>query len=249
MDKFTHLHVHSHYSILDGMSKVPDLINKCLKNGMHAMALTDHGNMFGIKDLVDTAGKINGKAKKAVKECKENIEKATDPAKKAELEAQLPDLEKAAEEFVPFKPIIGIEAYCAPESRHIKAKGHRGWHLVLLAKNKTGYHSLCKLSSIAFTEGFYSNPRIDKELLEKYHEGLICSSACIGGEIPKKILAGDLAGAEEAVLWFKNLFGDDYYLEMQRHKTDKPNASTETYELQEKVNKVLVELAKKHNIK
>ena len=169
MDKFTHLHVHSHYSILDGMSKVPDLINKCLKNGMHAMALTDHGNMFGIKDLVDTAGKINGKAKKAVKECKENIEKATDPAKKAELEAQLPDLEKAAAEFVPFKPIIGIEAYCAPESRHIKAKGHRGWHLVLLAKNKTGYHSLCKLSSIAFTEGFYSNPRIDKEILEKYH--------------------------------------------------------------------------------
>ena len=249
MDKFTHLHVHSHYSILDGMSKVPDLINKCLKNGMHAMALTDHGNMFGIKDLVDTAGKINGKAKKAVKECKENIEKATDPAKKAELEAQLPELEKAAAEFVPFKPIIGIEAYCAPESRHTKAKGHRGWHLVLLAKNKTGYHSLCKLSSIAFTEGFYSNPRIDKELLEKYHEGVICSSACLGGEIPKKILEGDIKGAEEAVLWFKNLFGDDYYLEMQRHKTDKPNACTETYELQEKVNKVLVELAQKHNIK
>ena len=247
MDKFTHLHVHSHYSILDGMSKVPDLIAKCQKNGMHAMALTDHGNMFGIKDLFDTSKKVNGKCKKAVSECKEAIGKETDPQKKAELEAQLPELEKKAAEYIPFKPIIGIEAYCAHENRHLK--DHRGWHLILLAKNKTGYKSLCKLSSIAFTEGYYYNARIDKEILEKYHEGLICCSACLGGEVPKKILAGDLAEAEKTVLWFKNLFGDDYYLEMQRHKTDKPNASTETFELQEKVNKVLIEFSKKHNIK
>ena len=247
MDKFTHLHVHSHYSVLDGMSKVPDLIAKCMKNGMHAMALTDHGNMFGIKDLMDSSNKFNAKPKKAVSECKEAIEKETDPAKKAELEKNLVELEKKLAEFVPFKPIIGIEAYCAHESR--TKKDHRGWHLVLLAKNKTGYKNLCKLSSIAFTEGYYYNARIDKELLEKYHEGIICSSACLGGEVPKKIQSGDLKAAEEAVLWFKNLFGDDYYLELQRHKTDKPNASTETFAIQEKVNKVLLEFAEKHNIK
>ncbi|MBO7141506.1 MAG: PHP domain-containing protein, partial [Bacteroidales bacterium] len=147
MDKFTHLHVHSHYSILDGMSKVPDLINKCLKTGMHAMALTDHGNMFGIKDLVDSAKKINGKCKKAVSECKESIEKETDPAKKAELEKQLPELEKKAAEYVPFKPIIGIEAYCARRTLYDKDKSVKvvsarkgkevivdrgGWHLILL---------------------------------------------------------------------------------------------------------------------
>ena len=247
MDKFTHLHVHSHYSILDGMSKVPDLIEKCQKNGMHAMALTDHGNMFGIKDLFDTSKKINGKCKKAVSECKEAIGKETDPAKKAELEAKLPELEKKAEEYVPFKPIIGIEAYCAHENR--KIKDHRGWHLILLAKNKTGYKSLCKLSSIAFTEGYYYNARIDKEILEKYHEGIICCSACLGGEVAQKIMAGEIEEAEKSVLWFKNLFGDDYYLEMQRHKTDKPNAATDTFEKQEQVNKVLIEFSKKHNIK
>lgn len=264
MDKFTHLHVHSHYSILDGMSKVPDLINKCLKTGMHAMALTDHGNMFGIKDLVDSAKKINGKCKKAVSECKESIEKETDPAKKAELEKQLPELEKKAAEFVPFKPIIGIEAYCARRTLYDKDKSVKvvsarkgkevivdrgGWHLILLAKNKTGYHSLCKLASIAYTDGYYDKPRIDHNVLEKWHEGVICCSACLGGEIPSYILDGELEKAEESVLWFKNLFGDDYYLELQRHKTDKPNAATDTYELQEQVNKVLIELARKHNIK
>ena len=247
MDKFTHLHVHSHYSILDGMSKVPDLIKKCLKNGMHAMALTDHGNMFGIKDLTDTAKKINGAPKKAVGDCEDKIRKCTDEAEKAKLEAELVELKAQAEAFVPFKPIIGIEAYCAHEDRHLKDT--RGWHLILLAKNEVGYHSLCKLASIAYTEGYYYNPRIDKEILEKYHEGLICSSACLGGEISQKIMKGDLQAAEEAVLWFKNLFGDDYYLEMQRHKTDKPNAETNTYLEQEKVNKVLIEFARKHNIK
>ncbi len=264
MGNFVHLHVHSHYSILDGMSKVPDLISKCQKNGMNAMALTDHGNMFGIKDLVDTAGKINGKCKKAVKECKENIEKETDPAKKAELEAQLPELEKKAAEYIPFKPIIGIEAYCARRTLYDKDKTFKeinaetgrerivdrsGWHLILLAKNKTGYRNLCKLSSIAYTEGFYDRPRIDHNVLEKWHEGVICCSACLGGEIPQYILAGQIDKAEEAALWFKNLFGDDFYLEIQRHKTDKPNAATDVYEKQEIVNKVIIDIARKHDIK
>ncbi len=246
-DTFTHLHVHSHYSILDGMSKVPDLINKCMANNMHAMALTDHGNMFGIKDLVDTANKVNGAPKKKVKECQEEIDKETDEAKKAELEAKLADLKAKAETFIPFKPIIGIEAYCAHESRTIKDT--RGWHLILLAKNKTGYKNLCKLSSKAFTEGYYYNARIDHELLEQYHEGIICCSACLGGEVPQKIMNGDFEGAEQSVLWFKNLFGDDYYLEMQRHQTDKPNADQSTFARQQEVNKVLIDLARKHNIK
>ena len=244
---FTHLHVHSHYSILDGMSKVPDLINKCMANNMHAMALTDHGNMFGIKDLVDTAGKINGAPKKKVKECQEDIEKETDEAKKAELQKKLEELKAKAEAFIPFKPIIGIEAYCAHTSRF--EKDTRGWHLILLAKNKTGYKNLCVLSSKAFTEGYYYNARIDHELLEKHHDGIICCSACLGGEVPQKIMNGDIQGAEQSVLWFKELFGDDYYLEMQRHQTDKPNADRTTFERQQEVNKVLIEFARKHNIK
>ena len=247
VDTFTHLHVHSHYSILDGMSKVPDLINKCMANNMHAMALTDHGNMFGIKDLVDTANKVNGAPKKKVKECQEDIDKETDEAKKAELQANLVELKAKAESFIPFKPIIGIEAYCAHETRHIKDT--RGWHLILLAKNKTGYKNLCKLSSKAFTEGYYYNARIDHELLEQYHEGIICCSACLGGEVPQKIMNGDFEGAEQSVVWFKNLFGDDYYLEMQRHQTNKPNADQTTFVRQQEVNKVLIGFAKKYNIK
>ena len=246
-DRFTHLHVHSHYSILDGMSKVPDLIDKCMRNNMHAMALTDHGNMFGIKDLVDTANKVNGAPKKKVKECQEDIDKETDEAKKAELQKKLGELKAKAEAFIPFKPIIGIEAYCAHKSRF--EKDTRGWHLILLAKNKIGYKNLCVLSSKAFTEGYYYNARIDHELLEKHHEGIICCSACLGGEVPQKIMNGDFEGAEESVLWFKNLFGDDYYLEMQRHQTDKPNADQTTYLRQQEVNKVLIEFAQKHNIK
>ena len=283
MPYFTHLHVHSHYSILDGMSKVPDLISKCKRNGMYAMALTDHGNMFGIKELVDTVKKENGKVKDKIKELE---------AKKAELEAKikeveelysntevpegtprLSDLQEEAAAIDPqlaalngqfFKPIIGIETYCAhrtlydkdptvkerdPETGRDRITDRSGWHLILLAKNKQGYKNLCKLSSIAFTEGFFYHPRIDHNLLEQYHEGLICCSACIGGEIPQKIMKADFKGAEEAVVWFKNLFGDDFYLEMQRHKTDKPNAATDTYQRQQLVNGHLMEFAKKYNIK
>ena len=250
---FVHLHVHSHYSILDGMSKVPDLVDKCMKNGMRAMALTDHGNMYGIKEFLDTADKVNGKPKKAVKECEEEIAKETDPAKRAELEKKLEGLKERLAAFVPFKPIVGIEAYCAHENyADEKLPGHqphRGWHLILLAKNKQGYHNLCKLSSMAFTEGFYFNPRIDHELLERYHEGLICCSACLGGEIAQKIMKEGEESAERAALWFKNLFGDDYYLEMQRHKTDKPGADTTTYQRQEEVNEVLRRIAAKIGVK
>ena len=260
MPYFTHLHVHSHYSILDGMSKIPDLIKKCKANGMYAMALTDHGNMFGIKDLVDTVNKENGKVKDKIKEQQAILQNdGASPEEKQEAEAQMEMLKDQL-----FKPIIGIEAYCArrtlydhdknvteinPETGRPRIVDSSGWHLILLAKNKKGYQNLCKLSSIAYTDGMYSRPRIDHNVLEKYHEGIICCSACIGGEVPQKILAGDLEGAEKAVVWFKNLFGDDYYLELQRHKTDKPNAATDTYEKQQRVNKVLIELAKKYDIK
>ena len=211
--QFTHLHVHSHFSILDGMSKIPDLVDKCLKYNMHAMALTDHGNMFGIKELADYADKVN-------------------------------------KDGANFKPIFGTEAYCAPVSIDKReGRNDRGWHLILLAKNKTGYKNLCKLASIAYTDGFYYNPRIDHALLEKYHEGLIATSACLGGEVPQKIMNGDIKGAEETIKWFKSLFGDDYYLEVQRHKTDKPGGDQEVYARQVEVNKVIFELAKKTNTK
>ena len=231
MPQFTHLHVHSHYSMLDGMSKIPDLVKKAKRCGMYAMALTDHGNMFGIKDFLDTVAKEN---------------------------------KNRAEGEPEFKPIVGTEAYCArrtlydkdknlkeinPENGRERIMDSSGYHLILLAKNLQGYHSLCKLASIAYTDGFYNRPRIDHNVLKQYHEGLICSSACIGGEIPQLIMAGKLKEAEEAVLWFKEVFGDDYYIELMRHKTDKPNANTQTYELQEKINPVLIELARKHNIK
>ena len=243
---FTHLHVHSHYSMLDGMSKVPDLVAKCKKNGMYSLALTDHGNMFGIKDFADTVNKENGKVKDAIKEQQAIIGKpeSTDEEKIAAQE----QIERLNKQF--FKPIFGIETYCAPISIDKRdGRQDRGWHLILLAKNKTGYHSLCKLSSIAYTDGFYYNPRIDHSLLEKYHEGLICSSACLAGEVPQKIMNGDMKGAEESIQWFKNLFGEDYYLEVQRHKTDKPGGDTEVYERQKEVNKIIFGLAKKYGIK
>ena len=243
---FTHLHVHSHYSMLDGMSKVPDLVSKCKKNGMYSLALTDHGNMFGIKDFADTVNKENGKVKDAIKEQQAIIGKP-ESTEEEKIAAQQ-QIEKLNKQF--FKPIFGIETYCAPISIDKRdGRQDRGWHLILLAKNKTGYHSLCKLSSIAYTDGFYYNPRIDHSLLEKYHEGLICSSACLAGEVPQKIMNGDMKGAEESIRWFKNLFGDDYYLEVQRHKTDKPGGDTEVYERQKEVNKIIFDLAKKYNVK
>ena len=237
---FTHLHVHSHYSLLDGLSKVEEIVDKCIDSGMNAVALTDHGNMYGIKDLLDYCKKVNGERKKLMGD----------------------------EGFVPFKPIVGVEAYCARrgrlsknEDKAISAEGRTyvidrsGWHLILLAKNMTGYHNLCRLVSAGYmSDAFYHTPRIDKELLEKYHEGIICSSACLGGELPQKILDGiahnnDFSEAEKTVQWFKNLFGDDYYIELQRHETQKPGADVEVYERQKQVNPVLIELARKYGVK
>ena len=224
---FTHLHVHSHYSLLDGLSKVEEIVDKCIDSGMNAVALTDHGNMYGIKDLLDYCKKKEG-----------------------------------------FKPIVGTEAYCARRGRHsmnddkaVNGEGRTyvidrsGWHLILLAKNMVGYHNLCRLVSHGYmSDAFYHTPRIDKELLEKWHEGIICCSACLGGELPQKILdgiakGGDFSEAEETVKWFKNLFGEDYYIEIQRHETQKPGADVEVYERQKQVNPILIELAKKYDIK
>ena len=243
---FTHLHVHSHFSILDGMSKVPDLIDKCTKNGMYSMALTDHGNMFGIKEFADSSNKYNGKIKDKIKEQEKILkdEKSTD-AQKDDAAVEIDLLKKKM-----FKPIFGMEAYCAPVSIDKRdGRADRGYHLIILAKNKQGYKSLCKLSSIAYVDGYYYNPRIDHSLLEQYHEGLIVTSACLGGELPQKIMNGDIEGAEKSLHWFKNLFGDDFYIELQRHKTDKPNADKTTFDRQQEVNKVLIELARKTNTK
>ena len=175
--KFTHFHVHSQYSILDGAASIPGLIEKAKADGQAALALTDHGNMFGIKLFYDT--------------CRQKG----------------------------IKPILGCEAYVARVSLYNKEKpvDRSGEHLIILAKNLTGYRNLVKLCSTAFCDGFYYRPRIDKTQLEKHHEGLIISSACLGGEIDQKIMAGDLEGAEKAALWYKNLFGEDYYIEIQDH--------------------------------
>lgn len=211
--RFTHLHVHSQYSLLDGKASVQELVDAAVADGMHGLALTDHGNMFGIKEFYNYVNKVNG---------------GLDDDKK-------------------IKPILGCEMYVARES--LLDRKDRGYHLIVLAKNEQGYHNLIKLVSRATLEGFYYHPRTDKADLAARREGLIICSACLGGEIPQKILEGDLKGAEEAVVWFKQTFGDDYYIELQRHKTDKPNANTETFAEQEKVNKVLIELARKHGIK
>ena len=215
---FVHLHVHSQYSLLDGIAGIQDLVDKAIADGMPGIALTDHGNMFGVKEFTNYVKKINA--------------------------------DKEPEQR--FKPIIGCEVYVARNSLHDRKKpadGKEYFHLILLAKNLTGYRNLIKIVSKAYTDGMYYRPRTDHSELEKYHEGLIVCSACLGGEIPQLVLSGRLREAEEAVLWFKNIFGDDYYLEMQRHETFKENANKDTYPEQVKVNGFLVEMSKKHGIK
>lgn len=254
------MHVHSHYSILDGMSKVPDLISKAKKSGMYAMALTDHGNMFGIKEFTDTVKKENGKVKDKIKEQEAILaSEESSPDQKAAAEKEI---EKLNKQF--FKPIVGVEAYCARRTLHDQNKDVKGinpetgrefvldrsgWHLILLAKNKKGYQNLCKLISIAWVDGNYGRPRIDKTILEKYHEGLIVSSACLGGEIDQLLIAGDYEGAKRSVEWFKGVFGDDYYLEIMRHQTDKPGGDKNTYIRQESINPDIVRLAQETGVK
>ena len=256
MEPFIHLHVHTQYSLLDGQASIDALIDKAQKDGMRALAITDHGVMFGIKEFFNKVNKKNGKHRDAIQKARKELDKLleqTAPLSEADAQRKV-DLEKLIqdEEAALFKPIIGCECYCARHGRHSKLASQddrSGWHLILLAKNMQGYKNLIKMVSLSWTEGFYSRPRIDKELLEKYHEGLIVCSACLGGEIPQLILKGQLDEAEKSVLWFKNLFGDDYYLEMQRHETHDSNADQTIYPHQQTVNKALVEFARKHHVK
>ncbi|NDW08605.1 DNA polymerase III subunit alpha [Dysgonomonas sp. 520] len=249
MQPYIHLHVHSQYSLLDGQASIPRLVDKAKADGMKAIALTDHGSMFGIKEFFNYANKKNGPVNGNIKDIKKQIKEAEKNGETEKIETLRAKL--AEEESHLFKPILGCECYVARRNRKLKEgkPDMSGWHLVVLAKNLTGYKNLIKMVSKSWTEGFYMRPRIDKELLEEYHEGLIVSSACLGGEIPKKITAGDMKEAEEAVMWFKNLFGDDFYLELQRHKTSRPDANTEAYPLQEKVNKELLKLGEKFGVK
>ena len=254
MHDFVHLHVHTQYSILDGQASIPRLVDKAIANGMRGIAVTDHGDMFGIKEFFNYVNKKNGGTNGEIKDLKKKIAalesgKAESENPEAELAECREQLEVAKKKL--FKPIIGCEMYVA--RRRLSNKEGKadqsGYHLVVLAKNLKGYHNLIKLVSKAWTEGFYMRPRTDRVELEKYHEGLIVCSACLGGEIPRRITAGQFAEAEEAIQWYKNLFGDDFYLELQRHKATVPRANHETYKLQEVVNKKLMEYSKKYNIK
>ena len=215
---------------------------------MKGLAITDHGNMFGIKEFFNYVKKKNGKIKDEIKEAEKAIAKAreeNDVETVAQNEALIAKLNEKI-----FKPIFGCEMYVALKSLHEHVdKKDTGRHLIVLAKNETGYHNLIKIVSQAWTEGFYSHPRTDKEALYNHREGLIVCSACLGGEIPRLIQAGEIEEAERQVKWFKDTFGDDYYIELQRHKTNKPGGNTDTYEVQERVNPELIRIARKYDIK
>lgn len=222
MSDFIHLHVHTYYSILDGQSKIKNLVDKAIADGQRGMAITDHGDMFGIKEFHDYVNGINKGRKK------EGLEL--------------------------FKPIFGCEMYVARgENKESKSLDidRGGYHLIVLAKNENGYKNLIKLVSNAWIDGYYYRPRTDRAELERYHEDLIVCSACIAGEVPAKVLRNDIAGAREAIEWHKRVFGDDYYLELQRHEVKDPSirANRETFPLQQKANKVLMELAQEYGIK
>ena len=208
-EEFTHLHVHTQFSVLDGLSNIGQMIEKAKNDGMHACAITDHGAMFGCKSFHQT--------------CMAND----------------------------IKPILGCEVYIARrgmQRKESKTDGG-GWHLVLLAKNEEGYHNLMKLVSMGWIDGYYYKPRIDKEVLKEYSKGLIALSACLGGEIPNKIVQEGEAQAEEALLEYKEIFGDDFYLELQRHPTGDPDMDRKVFDDQVFVNKVLLKFAEKHNVK
>ncbi len=207
---FVHLHVHTQYSVLDGLSNIEKLFQRAEELGMPGLAITDHGNMYGVKEFYDVAKK-----------------------------------------HPRVKPIFGCEVYVTRHFDHtLKDPQHKAYyHLILLAKNETGYHNLMKLVSFGHIEGFYYRPRIDHELLEKYHEGLICSSACLAGEIPQDIIAGDIDAAEKAIEWHKSLFGEDYYLEVMLHKTEVPGLSDELYEKQKLYTEKIFELGAAHGVK
>ena len=250
MQPFIHLHVHSQYSVLDGQASVKALVDKAIADGMPGLALTDHGNMFGIKEFHDYCNKKNGDFNATIKQLKKQLkeldaENEENRAKIEELKAEIKSTENKR-----FKPIFGCEMYVAEKSLHERTSKHdTGRHLVVLAKNSVGYHNLIKIVSTAWTEGFYSHPRTDKASLKAHHEGLMVCSACLGGEIPRLITAGMLDEARESVRWFKEVFGDDYYLELQRHKATVPNANHDTYPMQQEVNAELLKIAKELNVK
>lgn len=253
MQDFVHLHVHTQYSILDGQASIPKLVDKAIANGMRGIAVTDHGDMFGIKEFFNYVNKKNSGINSEIKELTKKIKAIEDDKGKEEADEMLlaykTQLDATKRKL--FKPIIGCEMYVAHRRLTDKdgKQDQSGYHLIVLAKNLKGYHNLIKLVSKAWTDGFYMRPRTDRVELEKYHEGLIVCSACLGGEVPRRITAGQFAEAEEAIRWYKDLFGNDYYLELQRHKATVPRANHETYKLQEVVNKKLIEFAKKYNVK
>jgi len=206
---FAHLHVHTQFSVLDGLSDIPSLIKKAKADGMNAVAITDHGNMFGAKAFHVAA--VN-----------EGI-----------------------------KPILGCEVYVARRGFAMKESkiDGSGWHMVLLAKNLKGYENLMALVSRAWTEGYYYKPRIDKDLLLEYHEGLIALTACLGGEIPDKIVHEGIELAEESLKEYLDIFGEDLYLEMQRHKSGNPEIDRKVYEDQVYVNTQLLKFSEKYGVK
>ena len=208
---FVHLHVHTQYSILDGQASITGLFERAKELGMPALAITDHGNMYGVKEFL-----------------------------------------KVAKKFPEVKPIIGCEIYVTRHYDHkLKDKDHRGYyHLILLAKNYNGYRNLMKIVSTGHIEGkYYEKPRVCHEIVEKYSQDLICCSACIAGEVPRAVIAGDMEGAVKAIEWHKRVFGEDYYLEVQAHKTDIPGQSQEVYERQLAANEGIFELAEKMGVK
>ncbi len=231
MVDFIHLHLHSQYSILDGACKLKDMIEKAAKDGMEGAAITDHGNMFGVKEFHETVADYN---KDVVKQ---NNKAANGNEKAVALKA--------------FKPIIGCETYVARRSHENTTEiiDRKGDHLILLAKNLLGYRNLTRLISIAWTKGHYYKPRIDKELLRTYHEGIIASSACLAGEIPRAILIGDLEKAENLIHEYKDIFGDDFYLEVMRHPATDPTRDASVYQRQMTVNEALVKLSAKTGVK
>ena len=203
---FVHLHVHTQYSILDGQSSIENLFNRAEELGMPALAITDHGNMYGVKEFF-----------------------------------------KYAKKHPNVKPIIGCEIYVSKGDHRVKEKGY--YHLILLAKNYAGYLNLVKIVSEGHINGMYYKPRVSHEVIEKYHEGLICSSACMAGEVPRAILAHDDKAVEEAILWHKRVFGEDYYLEVMKHKTEVPGLDNDLYQKQCYYTDEIFKLAEKYGIK
>jgi len=203
---FVHLHVHTQYSILDGQASIENLFNRAEELGMPALAITDHGNMYGVKEFF-----------------------------------------KFAKKHPSVKPIIGCEIYVSKGDHRVKEKGY--YHLILLAKNYKGYQNLVKIVSEAHINGMYYRPRVSHEVIEQYHEGLICSSACLAGEVPRAIMARDDDAVDKAIQWHKRVFGEDYYLEVMKHKTEVPGLSNELYEQQCYYTEEIFRLAQKHGVK